>query len=218
MSDYTVYTIGHSNISFDKFSTLLQTHDITAIADVRSTPYSKFTPHFNREALQKSLRAIGIAYVFVGKELGARSEDATCYNDNGQVIYSKLQQTTLFQDGIERVINGAQKFRLALVCAEKEPFTCHRSILIGQALATKDVDVRHILHDGRVETHEQMLQRLIAYTHKQRTPAPAEMKDMFSSGTDVDKSKQREQALQMIEQQIAYVNPVFNKYQEEHIP
>lgn len=218
MSDYTVYTIGHSNISFDKFSTLLQTHDITAIADVRSTPYSKFTPQFNREALQKSLHAIGITYVFFGKELGARSEDATCYTDNGQVIYSRLRETALFQQGIERVINGAQKFRLALLCAEKEPFTCHRSILIGQALAANDVDVRHILHDGRVETHEQMLQRLIAYTHKQRTPAPAEMKDMFSSKETVIETTQREQALQKIEQQIAYVNPVFNKYQEEHIP
>ena len=107
---------------------------------------------------------------------------------------------------------------MALLCAEKEPFTCHRSILIGQALAAKDVDVRHILHDGRVETHEQMLQRLIAYTHKQRTPAPAEMKDMFSSKEVLSEAIQREQALQKIEQQIAYVNPVFNKYQEEHIP
>ncbi|MFM7679190.1 MAG: DUF488 family protein [Roseiflexaceae bacterium] len=198
MSECTIYTIGHSNISLDEFCEHLQLHQITAIADVRSTPYSQFTPHFNREALQKSLQAMSITYVFLGEELGARTKDISCYNDEGQVIYSKLRQTALFQQGLQRIITGAKKFRLALVCAEKEPFTCHRSILIGQALQARNVDVRHILHDGRVETHEQMLQRLTDHFFKNR--------DMFDT-----EDAQRTRALQSIERQIAYVNPVLDK-------
>lgn len=216
MSECTVYTIGHSNISFEEFRALLQKHHITAIADVRSTPYSKFTPQFNREALQKSLRAIDITYVFLGEELGARTKDISCYNDEGQVIYSKLQQTTLFQQGLQRVITGAKKFRLALVCAEKEPFTCHRSILIGQALQAINVDVCHILHDGVVETHEQMLQRLTAHIYKSYPLSIQSQVDMFATEVPSE-AVQRERALQIIERQIAYVNPALNKNHVESL-
>lgn len=212
MSECTVYTIGHSNISFDEFREHLQKHHITAIADVRSTPYSKFTPHFNREALQKNLHAIHIQYVFLGEELGARTKDISCYNDEGQVIYSKLRQTELFEQGLNRLITGAKKFRLAIVCAEKEPFTCHRSILIGQALQAIHVDVRHILHDGRIETHEQMLQRLTDhyFGKKLNNQLPLDLGAEVKQPT-LSEDEQRTHALRSIERQIAYVNPVLSK-------
>jgi uncharacterized protein (DUF488 family) len=81
-----LFTIGHSNHSIDAFIALLQQHGITAVADVRSHPYSRFLPHFNQSALKAALLNAGIQYVFLGKELGARSADPSCYV-NGKLSY-----------------------------------------------------------------------------------------------------------------------------------
>jgi hypothetical protein len=112
----SVFTIGHSNHPIDAFITLLRQHGITALADVRSAPYSRFQPQFNKDALDRSLKAEGIKYVFLGKELGARSEDRSCYQ-NGRVRYPLLAETALFRNGLERVMTGAQNFKIAIMCA-----------------------------------------------------------------------------------------------------
>src|ERR1700730_12916411 len=103
-----IYTIGHSKHPIERFVALLQQHGIDALADVRSTPYSRFNPQFNREKLQASLAAAGIRYVFLGEELGARSKDASCYDEEGRVSYAKLAQTAPFRAGIERLLTGMQ--------------------------------------------------------------------------------------------------------------
>jgi uncharacterized protein (DUF488 family) len=107
-----VFTIGHSTHSIEKFIALLTMHGIQAVADVRSSPFSKFNPQFNRENLQNSLKASGIRYVFLGKELGARSEDPACYVAD-KVQYDRLAKTPLFQSGLDRVIEGANNYRIA---------------------------------------------------------------------------------------------------------
>lgn len=160
MSD-AVYTIGHSTHSIEKLIELLKQQSITAVSDVRSSPYSRMNPQFNREPLKQALRAANIQYVFLGKELGARSEDRRCYRD-GQVQYDLLAQTDLFKKGIERAAEGARKYRVALLCAEKEPLECHRTILVSRKLAEDGLTVRHILGDGRVEEHDRAIERLIA--------------------------------------------------------
>ena len=156
----SVFTIGHSTHSAEKFRDLLLEHKVTAIADVRSSPYSRFNAHFNREQLRSDLRASRVAYVFLGEELGARSEDRSCYVDN-KVQYDRLAQTALFQHGLDRVLRGAHKHRIALMCAEKDPLTCHRCILVSRYLAARDVDIQHILADGRIESHTEALARLL---------------------------------------------------------
>lgn len=156
----TVYTIGYSTHSIDKVIGLLKQHAITAVCDVRSQPYSQVNSQFNREPLKQALRAEGIAYIFLGKELGARSADKSCYL-NGRVQYDLLAQTDLFRQGIERVKKGAQSYRIALTCAEKEPLECHRAILVSRHLVEQGMQVLHILSDGRLEKHEQSLQRLV---------------------------------------------------------
>ncbi len=156
----TVYTIGYSTHSIDKVIALLRQHAITAVCDVRSQPYSRVNPQFNRESLKKALHAVGIAYVFLGKELGARSEDKSCYR-NGRVQYDLLAQTEIFREGLERIKKGIQSYRIALMCAEKEPLDCHRTILVSRYLVEQGMRVCHILSDGRVEKHEHALQRLI---------------------------------------------------------
>jgi uncharacterized protein (DUF488 family) len=156
----SVFTIGHSTHGADRFRELLTGHNVNAVADVRSSPYSRFNRQFNREKLRADLKNDRIAYVFLGDELGARSQDRSCYVD-GKVRYDLLAQTSLFQHGLGRVIRGAQTHRIALMCAEKDPLTCHRCILVSRHLVAQQVDVQHILADGRLESHAEALARLL---------------------------------------------------------
>ncbi len=135
-------------------------HSITAICDVRSTPYSRMNLQFNRETLRNELRRHGIEYIFLGEELGARTNDPTCYRD-GKVQYDLLSQTTLFRRGLERVRKGSEKFRIALMCAEKDPLQCHRNVLVARNLSAEDVSIRHILSNGEIESQEQSEERLL---------------------------------------------------------
>jgi uncharacterized protein (DUF488 family) len=144
----------------EKLIDLLTTHHITAVADVRSQPYSRFNPQFNRENLQAALKTVEISYVFLGRELGARPEDRTCYVD-GTVQYDRLARTGLFQEGLRRIVEGMRKYRIALLCAEKDPLTCHRAILVCRYLVTRGVVVQHILEDGQIESHDEALVRLL---------------------------------------------------------
>ena len=156
----TVYTIGHSTHAEEQFLALLKQHGITAVADVRSSPYSPRNPQFNREYLQRALAEGGIDYVFLGAELGARSDDPACYV-NSQVQFDRLAATESFQRGLARVRERMRDNRLALMCAEKDPLECHRTILVARQLAARGVAVIHILADGTTEGHEQALARLV---------------------------------------------------------
>src|ERR1700742_2928764 len=127
MATSMIFTVGHSNPPIERFIGLLQPHGITALADVRSTPYSRFNPQFNKEKLQSALAAAGIRYVFLGEELGARTKDPSCYDEDGKVSYTKLARTDLFRKGIERLLTGMQQHRIAIMCAERDPLECHRT-------------------------------------------------------------------------------------------
>lgn len=131
-----IYTIGHSTHSIENFTKLLKSRGITAIADVRSAPYSRFQPQFNRELLTKSLKDSGIEYVFVGDSIGGRSSNEDDY-ENGRVVYSRLKNSDNFENGLQRVIVGSEKYQLALMCSEKEPIECHRTLLVGQTLLSE---------------------------------------------------------------------------------
>lgn len=179
----TIYTIGYSNHSLEHFITLLKQHGINALCDVRSNPYSRMNPQFNREVLKQSLKENGIAYVFLGKELGARSEDPSCYVRE-KVQYDRLAQTALFLKGLDRVCQGIKEYHLALMCAEKDPLECHRTILVARHLADRGVAVEHILEDGSVENHEKALSRLL---HQLNLPE----QDMFRSHEDMIKDAYR---------------------------
>jgi len=157
----TVYTIGHSNGTAERLVGLLVQHGVGTVADVRSRPFSRFNPQFNREDLARVLKASGLEYLFLGHELGARSSNSACYRD-GRAQYSLIAKTPLFEQGIERLQAAMEDRRLAILCAEKEPLVCHRSILIGRYLHEKSFDVRHILEDGSLEDHDASLLRLLA--------------------------------------------------------
>lgn len=158
---FPVMTIGHSNHDSATFIGLLTQHGVTAIADVRSAPFSRYNPQFNRDRLRDTLRSVGIKYVFLGEQLGARTDDASCY-EGGKVQYDRLSKTVLFRKGIERVLDGARSQKIALMCAEKEPLDCHRTILVARAIFEAGIDVQHILADGSVETHQDTICRLLS--------------------------------------------------------
>ena len=185
-----VLTIGHSNHLLDVFLKLLRKHEVTAVADVRSAPYSRHNPQFNRESFEKALKTNGIEYIFLGRELGARSDDNSCY-ENGRIQYARLARTDLFRGGIERVVSSTKDYRVALMCAEQEPLECHRTLLVACVLVERGVVIEHILPDGRLEPHEATLERLLDTPNQE---------DLFLSKED-----RLSEALARQEEQISYV-------------
>ena len=159
----TLYTVGHSNHPIDEFVGLLKRHGITVVADVRSAPYSGYAQHFNKEPLAAYLKRHEVEYVFLGKELGARPDDSSCYK-NGRVEFKKLATTFLFNQGLERLWKGVQTHSVALMCAEKDPTTCHRMILVCRNLRSMGWHIQHILADGSLEDHQAAERRLVAMT------------------------------------------------------
>lgn len=157
---FTIFTIGHSNHSIDQFLNLLTRHGVTAIADVRSMPFSRYTPHFNQANLKISLRSTAIAYVFLGDQLGARPQNPACYVD-GKARYDLIAAQPTFQSGLERIVQGATRYRIALLCAEQDPLTCHRAILVCRYLQRETVQIQHIGKQGNLETHTQLEERLL---------------------------------------------------------
>jgi uncharacterized protein (DUF488 family) len=156
-----ILTVGHSTHSYESFLCLLRKSNVTAIADVRSSPHSRHFPQFNRDTLRDELRMDGIAYVFLGDQLGGRPKDKAFYCD-GVADYEKMATANEFDEGIERVIDGAKKFRIALMCSEHDPLDCHRCLLVGRELAKRKVDIRHILADGGTVSQREIEEGLIA--------------------------------------------------------
>ena len=155
-----MYTIGHSNHVIERFLQLLDRFGIDCICDVRSAPYSRHNPQFNRETLRASLKQHGLGYVDLGRELGARAADPACYVDD-RVRFDLLAATPGFQGGLDRLIEGNARFTIAMMCAEKEPLNCHRTILIARHLVERGIPIEHILEDGTTEPHEATVERLI---------------------------------------------------------
>lgn len=194
MNSNTIYTIGHSNHTIEYFTDLLKRHGINAVADVRSAPYSKYHSQFNKETLSLYLNNEGISYVFLGKELGARPDDPGCYK-NGKVNYDLLAERDEFKKGLNRIIDGSKKRQIALMCAEKEPLDCHRTILICHRLRDFGLSIKHILSDGTIEDHSTAELRLLELTKTEE--------NLFNYTQSA--SKLLEQAYEKRAQEIAYL-------------
>ena len=191
MSTAKIYTIGHSNHEIETFINLLKTPKIDMIVDVRSAPFSKMYPHFNRDTLESVLKDNKIGYLFLGDLIGGRSRNRSDY-ENGQVVYSRLASKNDYQATIKRVLDGSAKFQIALMCSEKEPLDCHRTLLVSQSLSDLDVEVAHIHADGKIESQSDVLNRLL---RNYNLDAP----DLFGVETD-----RLQEALLKQEKKIAY--------------
>jgi uncharacterized protein (DUF488 family) len=151
-----LWTIGHSNHPLESFLALLAEQRIEVVADVRSSPYSRYASQFNREALCPALRNRAIQYVFLGDLLGGRAEDERFQDDQGHMLYGRMAQSPGFRQGIERLLDGVGKFRVAVFCGEEDPTDCHRRRLVGRVLQEHGVRLLHIRGDGRVQTEQEV--------------------------------------------------------------
>jgi uncharacterized protein (DUF488 family) len=155
-----VWTIGHSNHPYDRFRDLLHEAGISAIADIRTAPFSRRFPHFNADNLSSNLRQDGIAYVSLGKQLGGRPTSTSLYTA-GVANYEAMATTKEFCEGLKRVVDGARTHRVALMCSEQNPLDCHRCLLVGRALSQRGVQVNHLLANGRTMSQYDVEQNLL---------------------------------------------------------
>lgn len=156
----SIYTIGHSNHKIEDFIRLLRKHEISCIVDVRSAPYSRYYPQFNQDLLTLALREADIDYIYLGDKLGARPANKDCRLEN-RVDFECLAKTEEFKEGLTCLIEAASHNRLALMCAEKEPLQCHRTILICRHLRTHIPRIKHVTADGAIEDHDDAERRLL---------------------------------------------------------
>lgn len=156
-----ILSVGHSTMEIGRFLELLTSHGITAVADVRSSPFSRNVPQFNRDELRASLAICGVTYVFLGKELGGRPRDPGLYT-SGVADYEKMASTEEFRSGIVRLEQGAQKYRVVMLCSERNPLHCHRCLLVGRALHDKGICIHHIIPGSAALTQEQIEGQLLS--------------------------------------------------------
>ncbi len=156
-----LFTIGHSNLTADRFVALLKHAGVTAIADVRSVPFSRWCPWFSGKALAERLAREAIAYIALGDALGGRPRDPRLYRD-GIADYEAMAARAEFAAGLERVVDEMARHRVCLLCAEREPLDCHRCLLVGRALAERGLALGHLRADGTIEPHAATEQRLLA--------------------------------------------------------
>ncbi len=159
-TELCLFTIGHSDHEMPEFVSLLTRHGVDVVADVRSHPYSRFHGQFNRETFAQLLNHAGIQYVFLGRELGARRSERESY-EGKQARYDRIALLPAFREGLERLRQGLGSHRIALVCAEKDPITCHRTVLVCRQLRSDPIEIQHILDNGSIETMEQSESRLL---------------------------------------------------------
>lgn len=149
-----VYTIGHSNLDPGPFRQLLSQHGIEVLVDVRSWPHSRYVQWADAATLPEVIREAGVKYLFLGKELGGRPEGDEFYDSEGHVLYGKVAEQDSFRQAIRRLEQGAEQYRVAIMCSEEDPTSCHRRLLVAKVLLDRGVTVLHIRKDGRLESEE----------------------------------------------------------------
>ena len=151
-----IYTIGHSNHSWDTFAPLLTDNGIELVVDTRTNPVSRFAPFANRRTLTDLLESIGIDYEFMGGPLGGKPRDRSMYDANGKPDYRKMRSTDEFADAIDQLVGMASSRRTALLCSEEDPTLCHRRLLLGPSLQIADCRLLHIRKSGEIQKNAQL--------------------------------------------------------------
>ncbi len=154
----TLYTIGHSTREIGEFISLLNSHEVTQLVDIRTIPKSRHNPQYGQSELRKSLEESGITYVYM-KSLGGLRSPATkesvnrAWRNRSFRNYADYMQTDEFRQGVEELVELANKSTTAIMCAEAVPWRCHRS-LVADALLVRDVPVREIINKGNTRPHK----------------------------------------------------------------
>ncbi len=155
-----IFTVGHSTTSQDTVVAWLKSHDVDVLLDVRSSPFSRYAPQFNRPALAEWIAFAGMRYVFGGKSLGGRPEDESMY-EHGRASYSRMSKSHSFAAALRRLVVLAKAHSVALLCAEPDPLECHRFLLVSRVLHLNGIGVTHILPGGLAEEHADAERRMV---------------------------------------------------------
>lgn len=153
-----IYTIGHSNLPTEELIERLRGYNVGVVVDVRSKPFSRYNPHFNRYVIAEDLRKVGIPYVWMGHSLGGVPDDPKLLT-RGIPDYDKIRASEAYQEGLRQLWKGqelnAHLGEIALMCSEADPSGCHRRRLVGADLVEQGMELAHILRDGSlVSEHE----------------------------------------------------------------
>jgi len=156
-----VFTIGYSCFKIEEFVNLLKKYKITSLIDVRSNPNSKFYEDYNQSNLSKLLKLHGIIYRNYKREFGARQENLK-YHKNGYLDFNEYTKSDDFLEGVRKIEAGIRmNYSFAFMCAEKDPSTCHRNIMVAREFYKLGYNVKNILYDGSYETQESIERRLL---------------------------------------------------------
>jgi uncharacterized protein (DUF488 family) len=143
----TVYVIGHSTRPIEKFLRILQVHSVTTLVDIRTVPKSKHNPQFNADALTDSLERAGMKYVHLKDLGGLRRPLKDSVNTGWRNLsfrgFADYMETDEFEAGLDRLIELGRNENVAIMCAEGNPFRCHRS-LVADALTVRGISAVHI--------------------------------------------------------------------------
>lgn len=195
-----LYTIGHTNHSHDNFLKLLRMYDISYVLDVRSTPFSQFTSQFNKDVISQFLKVNGVTYCHMGKFFGARPTDKGLYTSQGYLDFEKARETNDFKAGMNNVILGLnQGNNIALMCTEKDPFDCHRAIMVSRGFELNGIDVNHILPDGQLISQKDLDIRLLNKYYPDRNQI-----SMFSEISSLSEDEVLEMAYRKRNEDIGY--------------
>lgn len=157
----TVYTIGYAHHTQESFLELLLEYNINCVVDVRTMAYSGFHPQFNKEIIKAYLKQHGISYLHMDQPFGIIKTDVHLNTKEGYLDFEKLAGTDFFLEGIKRIENGLAKgYHIAFMCAEKDPIDCHRSTLVTRKLYEMGYEIKHIMHDGSIESQQQLEERI----------------------------------------------------------
>jgi uncharacterized protein (DUF488 family) len=175
----TAFSIGYGNRDTDEVLRIICELGVRYLLDVRTSPYSRFSPAFSREPFEKACAAAGIRYVFIGDQLGGRPRSDRCYDEQGRVNYAVLEEEPYFLEGLQRLETALAKgLDIVLMCSELRPEQCHRSKLIGKALQDRGVALKHIDVDGSVVDQSAVMGRITGG-----------QQDLFGESTDASRSR-----------------------------
>lgn len=235
MNKEILYTVGHSNQTFEEFMQLLILHEIDCIIDVRSMPYSKYTPQFNSEQLKAQLNKHDILYAHFGIEFGARRTDClkdTEFKKKGivevkpQVNFELGVSTENFLHGVERLKKALSQGRhVSLMCSESDPLGCHRFSFLSRYFYENGWDVRHIVRDENSgeafwKSHEvlekQMILGYVTSKKLQELPGQGQQMLFMDFEDEYDEAQQRIDAYRLKNHDIGWV-PTDNNNDYENI-
>jgi uncharacterized protein (DUF488 family) len=164
MTPSTLYSIGHGTKTMEEFVEELLSFDIQFLIDVRSSPFSKWAPHFNKGTIEGWLKKAGITYAYMGDTIGGRPLNDMCYDSEGYFDYKKMAMEPVFQQGLNRLVNAnSQHYIVAIMCSESDPSECHRSKLIGRELYfNHDIEMQHIIAPNKCQSQKTIMQNLDA--------------------------------------------------------